>query len=108
MSETDLSAAIRDALERLPVIVIRQQSGRVQVRGGWMYLAPNGTPDIQVVTCGGRSVWLESKTPDGKLRPDQTKMHAQLKMLGHVVCVVRTPQQAVDAVIAAIKEGGRG
>jgi hypothetical protein len=78
---------IRHAQELLGVLAIRINSGRVKVRGGWMTLAPIGTPDLLFVLFGGRCCWLECKTPAGKLSADQARMHAELRRRGHVVIV---------------------
>ncbi len=103
--ETNLQAAIVDALEKLGRTVIRIQCGKVQVRRGWMNLAPAGTPDLYVVgfgfglsgTVARKGVWLETKTPTGELNPDQKKMHRTLREGGEYVDVVRSVREAVEA-----------
>lgn len=47
MSEAALTRAVVEALAKVPgVTAWRCNSGKVRVRGGFMQLAPNGTPDI--------------------------------------------------------------
>lgn len=92
--ETTLQAAIVEALQRAGRIVIRVQSGQVRVRGGWMHLAPKGTPDLYVVGWG----WLETKTEDGKLSPEQERMHALIGGAGELITVVRSVAEALLAV----------
>jgi hypothetical protein len=92
--ETKDQAGIVSALEGLGYLVIRTNSGRVPVRGGWMHLAPEGTPDLRVV---GRT-WLETKTDKGKLSEAQKRMHARLTAAGERVAVVRSVAEALEAV----------
>lgn len=103
MSETELQASIVSALERLGHIVIRVQSGKVKVRGGWMQLAPEGTPDLCVLgppypTLLTTTTWLETKVQGGKLRPAQVAWHERAKKGGHRVAVVRSVAEALAAV----------
>lgn len=100
MSETALSKAIRDALKRVRhVKVLRLNSGRVRVKGGYVHLCEPGTPDILVMLPHQRVCWLEAKTRDGVVEDDQIEWHAEAVALGHTVHVVRDVQQAVDVVI---------
>jgi hypothetical protein len=92
--ETKDQAGIVSTLEGLGYLVIRTNSGRVPVRGGWMHLAPEGTPDLRVV---GRT-WLETKTDKGKLSEAQKRMHARLIAAGERVAVVRSVAEALEAV----------
>lgn len=92
--ETTLQASIVEALQRAGRIVIRVQSGQVKVRGGWMHLAPKGTPDLYVVGWG----WIETKTEDGKLSPEQERMHALIGGAGELITVVRSVAEALHAV----------
>ena len=92
--ETDRQAAIVGALEKTGRLVLRIHSGKVPVRGGWMQLAPKGTPDLYVVGWG----WLETKTDKTKPTPEQLAMHERLRAAGELVEVVRTPAEAISAV----------
>ncbi len=94
LSESDRQAAIVEALARVGRLAIRVQSGKVKVRGGWMTLAPNGTPDLYVLGWG----WLECKAEAGKLSADQLTMHDRIRRAGERVAVVRTPAEALAAV----------
>lgn len=60
-----------------------------------------GTPDILVMLCGGRVLWLECKTEKGKLTQTQQLWHEQAARLGHTAIVVRSLNEAVQAVDAA-------
>lgn len=56
-----------------------------------------GTPDLQVLLPGGRSVWLELKTAKGRLSRAQLSWHAEVSALGHTVVVVRDVSSALRA-----------
>lgn len=98
MSETDISAAIADALALLGHPTVRVNSGRVRVRGAWMHLAPRGTPDRYVEGLGG--AWLETKTPIGELSDVQRKRHTELINRGERVATVASVEEAVRVVLA--------
>ncbi len=100
MSETELYDPIKKTLERCGHIVTRIHSGKVKVRGGWMQLAPKGTPDHVVSSPNGLTTWLETKTPVGELNADQKAWHERAKRGGHRVVVVRSPAEALAAVMA--------
>jgi hypothetical protein len=99
VGEAELQASIVSSLERLGYLVIRVQSGKVKVKGGWMQLAPEGTPDLHVMS-PGLATWLETKVKDGKLRPSQVAWHERAKKGGHRVAVVRSVAEALQAVSA--------
>lgn len=94
MTESLTQRAIVVALRSAGLIAIRIQSGKVRVKGGWMLLAPNGTPDLYVIGWG----WLECKTDEGELNADQQRMHERIRKAGERVAVVRSPQEALEAV----------
>lgn len=48
-----------------------------------------GTPDLHV-TCHGRSLWLEVKTPTGRVSPLQAQRLAEWSAAGAVTAVVRS------------------
>lgn len=98
MSETDLNRAIREAAAQLGCIVIRVHSGKVQVRGGWMQCAPNGTPDHVILGPHGQVLWAESKLPGKPLRPEQKEWAAKAARLGHHVVRIDSVQALVDAI----------
>lgn len=95
-SETEISAALAARWEARGGIVIRVQSGKVPVRGGWMQLADKGTPDQLVLAPHGLAFWAETKTPTGRLSDEQARWHMRAKRLGHFVFVVRD-EAAADA-----------
>lgn len=77
------------------VLVIPGQRRRV-VRG-----VEPGTPDILVMLPGGRVVWLECKTERGTVTSVQHAWHARAGSMGHEVYVVRSVQDALQAIRGA-------
>ena len=100
MTETALQRAIVDSL-RLTygrnMDLMRTQSGRVRKGRSWIYLCPEGTPDL----CGclhGRFFALEVKLPGEDPTPVQLERHAELRRAGAVVTVVHSVTEAVAAL----------
>ncbi len=90
LKESDLQ---RDAINLLKVagwLVFRMNAGRAKFN---VSLCPAGTPDILAVSKTGRALWIEFKTLDGKLRPEQIKMHTDLILRNQQVCVIRTLEE---------------
>ena len=104
MGETQISKAIRDALKKAGYRCERVNAGMVKVAGGFMHLASKGTPDMLVMgvrkaICGCAIVcWLETKTAIGKLNEHQIAWHAWAKDAGINVDVVRSAEEALEAV----------
>ena len=104
MGETQISKAIRDELKKQGWRVERVNAGMVKVAGGFMHLASKGTPDSLIMgyrnaACGCPVFgWLETKTPIGKLSEHQIAWHEWARGAGINVAVVRSVQDAVDAV----------
>lgn len=108
MSEALLLKAI---LNRLAYIrgthALRLNSGMAILGTGARKLAIKGcepgTPDVMVMLPGGSVVWIEVKTPTGRVSKTQKAWHARAGKMGHTVHVVRSVQEAVDAVEAAME-----
>jgi hypothetical protein len=104
MGETAISKDIRDALKKAGWRVERVNAGMVKVAGGFMHLASKGTPDslvmgLQNAACGCPIFgWLETKTAIGKLNEHQIKWHAWARSVGINVDVVRSKEDALEAV----------
>lgn len=96
-SETALSRAIRQALESAGCWTMRVNSGRIRLsHGGWMWLAPAGTPDVLVLA--PVRGWLEIKRPGETLTSDQELMHARLTGAGWNVAVAHSAGEALEIV----------
>lgn len=104
MSESDLIRSIMQSLAwydhlhalRLNAgltIVTGQDGRRRAIRG-----VEAGTPDILVMVQGGGVVWLEAKTRTGRLSKPQKAWHARAASMGHTVHVVRSVDDALDAL----------
>ena len=102
VTEAEIQAAVIEALQAMGVMVERVQSGKVKVRGGWMRLASEGTPDLW--TSLG---WLECKTEKGLLSDEQIAWHARARDAGVNVAVVRSAADAVRIVQLWRRQKGR-
>ncbi len=103
MTETDLSRAIREAVNLQPdAYVIRVQSGMLQAlyrgRARWIHLAPKGTSDYLGIGPGGQFLALEVKAKRGKLTTDQRLFLRRIRDLGGVAAEVRSAAEAVAVV----------
>jgi hypothetical protein len=106
VSEAAIQRAILVALTAIGAYAFRVQSGRVKVRGGYMQLAPPGTPDVLVIVPPhGRLLGLEVKTATGKEREAQVEWAEGARRLGAAVRTVRTPEEAVVAYLEAKGSG---
>ena len=76
--------------------VLREQ---VKARGGWAVKflpSVSGLPDRIILMPGGRICFVETKAPDGYVKPHQTVIHNRLRALGFEVHVL----SSTDAVRA--------
>ena len=97
MSETsDVVKPILDALEAAGIWATRMQSGKVKVRGGWMRLAPAGTPDIIGYLPDGRLFGIECKTLSGKEREAQIAWGTRARANNVVHFVARGVTEAME------------
>jgi hypothetical protein len=103
--ETAISKEIGAQLDAMRVYHFRVNSGRVPVRGGWLHLAPTGTPDrfaFPVVDVGGVSVpvlvAIEVKTDEGEVEPAQERTHARIRELGGYVIVARDKADVFNGI----------
>lgn len=95
--ETDVSRAIREALEAIGCRTLRLHAGRVKVPGGWMRHNEAGTPDLLVVA---PYMFLETKVPvTGRLSAAQELWHARAEREDVKVVVVRSVSEAIAAVV---------
>jgi hypothetical protein len=109
-TETPIQRSIMDALELLPAVAwcCRLQSGRVRVKGGWMHLAPTGSPDIIGGLRGsGRIFGIEVKGPKGRQSDGQEETERRWLAAGLLYWVCRDVTEAVEMVQRAAKEKRR-
>ena len=62
----------------------------------------SGVADLCILMHGGRTGWLELKTPIGRQTDTQRGFQARLERLGHIYAVART----LDEAVATLKEWG--
>jgi len=98
VNETPVQKAIMDYLEWRGMKVIRIQSGKVQtIRGNWMTLAPEGTPDLLVLPRQEMKegnpacpFFVEVKSSKGRLSPVQLTTHNDYRLRGIRVVVAHS------------------
>lgn len=98
MSEGDLVRAIIDALTLRGATVWRCNSGKVRVRGAYLTLAPEGTPDVIGYTRHGRFVGIEVKLPKGRVTKEQLDWHAAARAHGAIAGVAYCVEDALEMV----------
>lgn len=64
-----------------------------------------GEPDLRVYLSGGRVAFIENKTLNGRLSPEQRDRHEAMAALGHIVAVVKagTEADAADQAEALVR-----
>lgn len=103
--EKFIQKRILDWLKETGLIYWRQNSGTVFVGKRVVKLGEGGLPDIVIVVPpGGRILGLEVKSANGKLRPAQVVFRDGLRENGGYYFVVRSLEDAKDAVAVAIGE----
>jgi hypothetical protein len=102
MSETALSAFIRDALLATGrVLLWRNNVGRLQdIRGRWItYGLGVGSPDlVGILRPSGRMIAFEVKLPGKSPTPEQLAWHRAAAAAGALVVVVHSVEEALGAL----------
>lgn len=104
MSEgSEVLGPIMRELDRRGIFYLRNQSGKVKVRGGWMSLAPEGTADLVIFPDGQLPIWVECKLKGNSTRKTrreaQAKFGADVRALGHTAIHAT----CLDDVLAVLK-----
>jgi hypothetical protein len=102
MSETELQASIKKALEGMGVWVIRTGVSVKRSNRGTSSGVP-GMPDL----CLPRYGWLEVKQPGHTLSPRQVAWHQKAAAHGIRVATVHSVLEAVEAVRSWRRQGFR-
>ena len=97
-TENQIQNEIIDYLTGCGFIVHRMQSGKVKVKGGWMKLCPEGTPDLFAVGRNGKTVWIEVKTENGIVSDKQQEQICELIKRGQDVYVTRDVEKLKEVV----------
>lgn len=101
--EKVIQKQILDWLKATGLLHWRQNSGIIFAGNRAIRLGESGLPDIVVIVPpGGRLLGLEVKSANGRLRPDQALFEEKAKQAGADYVVVRTLNQAMDAVAAVV------
>jgi len=103
LSETsDLTGPIRQALEKAGYFVLRLNSGKVRVRGGFMQLCPPGTADLLLCLPNRLPIWMETKAVKKDHHKEQQAAQGafrdRVEALGHTCITVRS----LDDVLAVL------
>jgi len=100
VSETDISRAIRQALELRGFIVERIQAGSIPLMYGtterWVHCASKGAPDLWCSVAGG--AFIEVKQPGKKLSIDQQEWHKRAAKHGVRVACISSVKEALAQV----------
>lgn len=105
MSESDVMQSILLALGSRPDCRLwRNNTGRLlnPKSGRWVAFGLKGSADILGILQGGRFLAIETKTPAGRLRPEQIAFRRMVEGLGGLYVVARSVDDAVTAVEAAL------
>mgnify|MGYP003636798339 FL=1 len=104
MKESAISREIQDFLKMVGFAVYSCEQGYRKERGGTRQTP--GIPDLYIMG-HGRSLWIEVKTPKGKMRDSQVAF-AHQALLNDVPCVMwRDVREAFDwcVSIGIVEEG---
>jgi len=68
-----------------------------------------GVADICIMRPGGRVAWLELKIDNEKQSPEQIAFEQTCQRLGHVYCIARTFEDAIEILrrLGALKENAK-
>jgi len=94
MTESALLCQIREYLERCRIMYERNNVGIK----GYVRFGSKGMPDLMCMLPGGRMLWIETKTEDGRLSKDQQEYICRLRSLGHRVIVARDVRDVEEAL----------
>lgn len=94
-SEGRLQDEIMLALNGPDVFVFRNNVGKAEQNGRWVAFGVGGPGGSDLVGCvRGRAVFIEVKTPIGKLRPDQVRFQNLVTSKGAEYVVLRSATDA--------------
>ena len=100
MRESEILQSIRLALGQESDLVLWRISPSAPSEGARVIrTAPPGIPDLcGILAPHGRWIALEVKTSHGRLRPEQAQWHALARARGAFVAVVRSADEAREAI----------
>lgn len=98
ISETKIQKQIIDALFGLGWLVLRNHAQGVKYTGGRGKNPSAGIPDLLAIK-NGKYVWIEVKTPKGKLSKSQEDMHLKLEYHGCTLIVATSVDDILPSFI---------
>lgn len=105
MREADIQNSIRLALNPYAVI-FRVNSGKVRMQDGRYFDTgvPNGYTDLSGFRkSDGKAIYLEIKTPKGRLREVQIHFLTEMSKYDVISGVARSPEEAIRIVVEGMK-----
>jgi len=105
-----VAALHRLALEGVPILFAGDMGGgwRSPAAAHWAKSTglTAGEPDLRVYGPGGRVLFVELKTPKGRMSDAQLTRHAALAALGHDVRVLRagSGEEAAELVVGMVRK----
>ena len=82
----------------------RTNSGMVKRGSRWIRMAPEGTPDIQGILPGGKSIFVENKSNGSALTPEQTAWIIKAQRQGaHVIVALKGLEDVVNYYETVLK-----
>lgn len=103
--ETALVQSILGVFKHYPtsLFVWRNNTGQCEIGGRTIRFGKKGSSDILgCVRPRGRLIGLEAKSPTGKLSKAQHEWLTLIIAMGGYACVVRSVQEALNALVAAM------
>ena len=99
-SENRIQSEIMIELSKRGHKVFRANAGKVQDArtGTWIKLLPRGFSDLFGFKSDGTAIFIEVKTPVGKLRPEQIKFRDAVMEYPIIYGVARSAEEAVDII----------
>ena len=105
VKESVIQADILRWLKTTGLMFWRSNSGSLFLRGRHINLGPLGCADISIIIPPlGRFVGMEVKSAKGKIRPEQVTYAAGLTQVGGLYFIVRSVQDAKNAIAQCLGE----
>ena len=90
MSESEITKSIINWLNTLPQVWWMKIYGQGFSRGGKQ---KTGVPDLLIESSRHGRIWVEVKTPNGKLEPTQEKQFPKMEAAGAKIYIVRSLEE---------------
>jgi hypothetical protein len=97
MREAEIQNQIIEYLQLRGGKVYRMNAGRARNN---VRMSEAGTPDLLAIFPEGKTIWVEVKTPKGKLSEEQLRVHCQLTSYGQRVIVARSVEDVEQELSA--------